>query len=188
MILQALALPRPGRGFIRSQHHKWVPGTFSGTTRQGRRPQKVISELSHGLRSRCLCFTASVALTAQDSLPAGGHPWPGGTHTRRVRSKGFRDSLDLSTYVISSPFPRLGLAHTWHLSAWHPSAKCVCGTLPRRSATMQQRGTWHPSWKAALRPPPPRAWKTRGGFPTAPQPRRRGSFFSNLDLTLYRGT
>ncbi len=46
-------------------------------------------------------------------------------------------------------------------------------------------------WKArpSEGPPSHRAWKTRGGFPTAPQPRRRrGSFFSNSALTLYRGT
>ena len=29
---------------------------------------------SHGLHTRCLRFTASVTLAAQDSLPAGGHP------------------------------------------------------------------------------------------------------------------
>ena len=29
---------------------------------------------SHGLHTRCLRFTAPVTLTAQDSLPAGGHP------------------------------------------------------------------------------------------------------------------
>ena len=44
--------------------------------------------------------------TAQDSLPAGGHPWPGGTHTRRVRSEGFKDSAVISDSRHLFPLPQ----------------------------------------------------------------------------------
>ena len=66
----------------------------------------MISELSHGLRSRCLRFTPSVTLEAQDSLPAGGHPWPDGTHTRKVRSEGFQDSAVISDSRHLFPLPQ----------------------------------------------------------------------------------
>jgi hypothetical protein len=65
-----------------------------------------------GLHSRCLRFTASVTPTAQDSLAGGGQPYPRGTPTHKARQK---DSESILPHVISSPFPRLTLAHTWYL-------------------------------------------------------------------------
>ncbi len=63
------------------------------TPGQGRRPRNGdFGAPSHGLRPRCLRFAASVTPTTQDSLPAGGHPWPVGISTRWVRSGGFRNS------------------------------------------------------------------------------------------------
>ena len=45
---------------------------------------------SHGLHARCLRFAAWVAPgLAQDSLPAGGHPWLAGTFTRWIPLEGF---------------------------------------------------------------------------------------------------
>jgi hypothetical protein len=72
------------------------------------------------LRLRCLRFTASVTLAPQDSLPAGGHPWPDGTHTRRVRSEGFQDSVVISDSLHLFPLPQASPgAHV--APFWHPS-------------------------------------------------------------------
>jgi hypothetical protein len=64
---------------------------------------------SHGLHTRCLRFTASAILAAQDSLPAGGHPCRTGFDPQGPSR---RFPSDCSPYVISFPFSRLCLAHT----------------------------------------------------------------------------
>jgi len=100
----------------------------------------------HGEGGANRAVTPSVALEAQDSLSAGGHPWPDGTHTRKARSKGFQDSaLSSLTHVISSPFPRLRLAHTWH----------PCGTheLSCRRRGKAPAPKWHPRKGAGGRTP-----------------------------------
>ena len=101
---------------------------------QGRRPQKVIWSSSHSLRSRCLRFTPSVTLEAQDSLPAGGHPWPGGTLTRKVRSEGFQDSAVISDSRHLFPLPQAS-------PGAHVAPESVIRSLvsPRRSDPRRSR-------------------------------------------------
>ena len=66
-----------------------------------RRPQHEhdIEIQSHGFSTRCLRFVRDVTISAQDSLPAGCWPLPGGSRTLWIAMKGFR-WLD-----HRSPFP-----------------------------------------------------------------------------------
>jgi hypothetical protein len=57
-------------------------------------------------QTTCLRFTPLVTLEAQDSLPGGGHRWPGGTHTGKVRPEGFEDSAIISDSRHPLPLPQ----------------------------------------------------------------------------------
>jgi hypothetical protein len=81
-----------------------LPSAFSTTSAPTTRN---FEAQSHGLHTCCLRFAATVTrvlpTAAQDSLPAGGPPWPGGIRTRWVPAKGF----SFRSSHQHSPFPGL---------------------------------------------------------------------------------
>jgi len=110
---------------------------------QGRRPQKVISELFtqptlslstlHLFGCHLAVYASPLRLPSRRKTRFRLAATLGRTGLIPARSvrKASKTPLSSLTHVISSPFPRLRLAHTWHLS-WHLSA------------------FWHPSWHLNL--------------------------------------